>query len=85
MSELFLCFGELVQTGMGDARERKDLDQRIFVVGSSRRRIKEGQHLRIHPAPQEGFSFKNPELPSPFWVGIAQSLQFSISVFLTLF
>ena len=43
---------EPVQTGISGAFDRQNFDQRIFVVGSSRRRIKECQRLRIHPLPQ---------------------------------
>ena len=49
--KLFLGFGEPMQTGISDTLERKDFNQRILVSGSSRRRIKDRQHLGIHTTP----------------------------------
>src|SRR5271166_4112785 len=51
LSEVFLSFRELVQASARNALDCKNLDPDIFVVGSSRRRIKQRQNLRIHSAP----------------------------------
>src|SRR3981081_646347 len=66
LSEHFFCFGELVQAGVGNTLDRKDLDLRIPCVWSSRMGTEQRQHVRIHSSPQERFRFQNSEFPGPF-------------------
>lgn len=77
-SELFVRFSELMQSGMGSALKRENLNQQLLAVGPSWLRVKECQHLRIHPAPQERFGFQNSELPGPFGTRISKSLALSV-------
>jgi hypothetical protein len=83
LSELFLGFGELMQTGMGYPLNRQDLDQRIIVAGPRGLRIYCRERLRVHPLPKERFPLQDSEFPRPFRIRIAKPRAFLMSFFLS--